>query len=38
MGAERKIEKATGDGEKRFLKKEVSVAKKFRGYIALKYD
>jgi len=38
VGAERKIEKAMGDGEKRFLKKEVSVAKYFHGYIAWKYD
>jgi N-acetylneuraminate synthase len=38
VGAVRKIEKAMGDGKKRFLEKEISIAKKLRGHLAWKYD
>jgi len=38
VGAVKKIEKAMGDGQKRFLEEEVPIAKKLRGHLAWKYD
>ncbi len=38
VGAVRKIERAMGDGKKRFLEKEVPIAKKLRGHLAWKYE
>ena len=38
VGAVRKIEKAMGDGKKRFLEKEIPIAQKLRGHLAWKYD
>jgi N-acetylneuraminate synthase len=38
VGAVRKIEKAMGDGKKRFLETEVPIAKKLRGHLAWRYD
>ena len=37
VGAVRKIEKAMGDGKKRFLEAEVPIAKKLRGHLAWNY-
>ena len=37
VGAVRKIEKAMGDGKKRFLETEVPIAKKLRGHLAWNY-
>ncbi len=34
----KKIEKAMGDGKKRFLKQEVPIAKKLRGHLALSHE
>lgn len=38
VGGVRKIEKAMGDGKKRFLEQEVPIAIKLRGHLAWKYD
>ena len=34
----RNLEKAMGDGKKRFLEKEIPIAQKLRGHLAWKYD